>query len=253
VDNRPLSVKNFLAYSLTRLGTDHIDIYRPARLDPAVPIEDTVGAISDLIRAGWVRYLGLSEMGVGTVRRAHAVHPVTDLQIEYSLFSRGPERAIFPALGELGIGVTAYGVLSRGLLTGSKPGGPGDFRAWLPRFRGGNLERNQRLAERIGRLAADRNATPAQLAIAWVLARDSSLVPVLGARNRAQLEDCLGALRLTLSPDDMARISEAIPVSEVAGSRYDEKEMQILRQRALSRGAPSAGPSGRGASLLRAR
>lgn len=228
VDNRPASVKNFLSYTLTRLGTDHIDIYRPARLDPTVPVEDTVGAIADMIKAGWVRYLGLSEMGAATIRRAHAVHPVADLQIEYSLFSRGPEKAIFPVLRELGIGVTAYGVLSRGLLTGSQPGGPTDIRAWLPRFRGENLERNQKLIERIGRLAADKNATPAQLAIAWVLAQGNAIVPVIGARKRSQLEDSLGALRLPLSPDDLARISEAIPASEVAGSRYDEQQMKIL-------------------------
>ncbi|MCU1294540.1 MAG: Pyridoxine 4-dehydrogenase [Bryobacterales bacterium] len=228
VDNRPVALKNFLAYSLTRLGTDHVDIYRPARLDPAVPIEDTVGAIADLIKAGWVRYVGLSEVGVDTIRRAHAVHPVADLQIEYSLISRNPETAIFPTLRELGIGVTAYGVLSRGLLGGSRPAGPKDFRAYLPRFSGNNLARNQKLVDTLKQLAAEKNATPAQLAIAWVLAQHESIVPVVGARKRTQLEDSLGAVNLNLSPDDLRRISEAIPASEVAGTRYDEHQMQML-------------------------
>jgi aryl-alcohol dehydrogenase-like predicted oxidoreductase len=228
VDNRPVALKNFLAYSLTRLGTDHVDIYRPARLDPAVPIEDTVGAIADLIKAGWVRYLGLSEVGVDAIRRAHAVHPVADLQIEYSLISRNPETAIFPTLRELGIGVTAYGVLSRGLLGGSRPAGPKDFRAYLPRFSGDNLARNQKLVDTLKQLAAEKNATPAQLAIAWVLAQHESIVPVVGARKRTQLEDSLGAVNLNLSPDDLRRISEAIPASEVAGTRYDEHQMQML-------------------------
>jgi aryl-alcohol dehydrogenase-like predicted oxidoreductase len=228
VDNRPVALKNFLAYTLTRLGTDHIDIYRPARLDPAVPIEDTVGAIADLIKAGWVRYIGLSEVGVDTIRRAHAVHPITDLQIEYSLISRNPETAIFPTLQELGIGVTAYGVLSRGLLGGSRPAGPKDFRAYLPRFSGDNLARNQKLVDTLRQLAAEKNATSAQLAIAWVLAQHETIVPVIGARKRTQLEDSLGAVNLNLSPADLNRISDAIPASEVAGTRYDEHQMRML-------------------------
>jgi aryl-alcohol dehydrogenase-like predicted oxidoreductase len=228
VDARPAAVKNFLAYSLTRLGVDHVDIYRPARLDPAVPIEDTVGAIADLVKAGYVRAIGLSEVGPDTIRRAHAVHPIVDLQIEYSLVSRGPEEKIFPVLAELGIGVTAYGVLSRGLLTSSKPAARGDFRAYLPRFTGENRERNQRLVDALEKLAAEKKARPAQLAIAWVLARSETIVPVIGARTRAQLDESLGALDVKLSPADLARIEEAIPAASVAGDRYGEPQMRHL-------------------------
>lgn len=226
-DARPAAVKSFLAYTLTRLGVDHIDVYRPARLDPAVPIEETVGAIADLVKAGYVRTLGLSEVGVETIRRAHAVHPVADLQIEYSLISRGPEAEIFPMLAELGIGVTAYGVLSRGLLSGSKPARKGDFRAHLPRFTGKNRERNQRLVEALEKLAAEKGVSPTQLAIAWVLAKGPSIVPVIGARTRAQLTESLGALAVELSPEDLARIEEAVPASEAAGSRYGAHQMQM--------------------------
>lgn len=228
VDTRPVAVKNFLAYTLTRLGVDHIDIYRPARLDPRVPIEETVGAIADLIKAGYVRYVGLSEVGVDTVRKAAAVHPVADLQIEYSLISRSPEAAIFPALSELGVGVTAYGVLSRGLLSGSQTLGKGDFRAHLPRFSGENRERNQKLVDALNKLAAEKNATASQMAIAWVLAKGETIVPVIGARKRAQLEESLGALKLSLSEDDLRRLEEAVPASEVAGTRYDEHQMKML-------------------------
>jgi aryl-alcohol dehydrogenase-like predicted oxidoreductase len=228
VDTRPAAVKNFLAYSLTRLGVDHIDVYRPARLDPAVPIEETIGAIADLVKAGYVRAIGLSEVGPETIRRAHAVHPIADLQIEYSLISRGPEEKIFPLLAELGIGVTAYGVLSRGLLSGSKPAGPGDFRAWLPRFSGENLERNQRLVEALESLAAERGVSPTQLAIAWVLAKDKRIVPVIGARTTKQLAESLGALEVELSPADLDRLEEAVPASAVAGTRYDEHQMRML-------------------------
>ncbi|MCG3172954.1 MAG: Aldo-keto reductase YhdN [Myxococcota bacterium] len=227
-DSRPAAVKNFLAYSLTRLGVDYVDIYRPARLDPAVPIEDTMGAIAGLVQAGYVRYAGLSEVGVDTVRRAHAVHPVADLQIEYSLISRGPEARIFPALAGLGIGVTAYGVLSRGLLSGSRPAGKGDFRSYLPRFTGENGEHNQKLVHALRELAADKHATASQLAIAWALAKNSMLVPLIGARTRKQLEESLGALDIRLSPGDIARIEEVIPPSAAAGTRYDEHQMKIL-------------------------
>ena len=227
-DGRPASVKNFAAYSLTRLGVDHIDIYRPARLDPQVPIEDTIGAISELIKSGHVRSIGLSEVGVETIRRAHAVHPVCDLQIEYSLISRGPERDILPVLEELEIGVTAYGVLSRGLLSGSAPSGSGDFRSSLPRFRGENLARNQRLIDELRKIASEKGMTPSQLAIAWVLAKGSSIVPVIGARKRRQLTEALGALQFELSEDDIARVEGAIPAAAVAGTRYDEHQMKML-------------------------
>ena len=227
-DGRPASVKNFAAYSLTRLGIDHIDIYRPARLDPQVPIEDTIGAISELIKSGHVRSIGLSEVGVDTIRRAHAVHPVCDLQIEYSLISRGPERDILAVLEELEIGVTAYGVLSRGLLSGSAPSGSGDFRSSLPRFRGENLVRNQRLIDELRKIASEKGMTPSQLAIAWVLAKGSSIVPVIGARKRRQLTEALGALQFELSEDDIARVEGAIPAAAVAGTRYDEHQMKML-------------------------
>ena len=227
-DARPASVKNFAAYSLTRLGVDHIDIYRPARIDPRVPIEDTIGAIGELVKAGSVRYIGLSEAGPDTIRRAHAVHPISDLQIEYSLISRNPEAEIFPVLEELGIGVTAYGVLSRGLLSGSMPAGPTDFRAHLPRFRGENLTQNQHLVDELKRIASDNGISPSQLAIAWVLAKGRGIVPVIGARKRVQLSESLGAVRVELSSAELARIEKAIPASSVAGPRYDEHQMKML-------------------------
>lgn len=227
-DGRPAAVKNFLAYSLTRLGVDHIDIYRPARLDPSVPIEETVGAIAEMVKAGYVRAIGLSEVGPETIRRAHAVHPICDLQIEYSLVSRGPEAEIFPTLAELGIGVTAYGVLSRGLLSGSKPSEKGDFRAYLPRFTGENREQNERLVQTLQDLAAEKGVTATRLAIAWVLAKGERIVPVIGARKRSQLEESLGALEVELSPADLARIEEAVPASAVAGTRYDAHQMRML-------------------------
>jgi aryl-alcohol dehydrogenase-like predicted oxidoreductase len=229
VDGRPASVKNFLAYSLTRLGVDHVDIYRPARLDPSVPIEDTIGAIADLVTAGYVREIGLSEVGVETIRRARAVHPIVDLQIEYSLISRGPEKDIFPLLADLGIAVTAYGVLSRGLLTGARPSAPSDFRAHLPRFSGEHRAQNQRLVDALARLAAERGVTPAQLAIAWVLAKPGpSIVPVIGARTRRQLDDALGALAIRLSPEEVARLEDAVPASAVSGTRYAPQLMKHL-------------------------
>jgi aryl-alcohol dehydrogenase-like predicted oxidoreductase len=228
IDTRPAAAKNFVAYSLTRLGLDHVDIYRPGRLDPTVPIEDTIGAVADLVKAGYVRAVGLSEVGTDTIRRANAVHPISDLQIEYSLISRGPETTIFPLLAALGIGVTAYGVLSRGLLSGSQPKSQGDFRAHLPRFTGENRERNQRLIETLQNLAAQKSVTASQLAIAWVLAKGPAIVPLIGARTRAQLTESLGALQVMLTPQDVARIESALPPTAVAGTRYDEHQMRIL-------------------------
>ena len=228
LDTRPASVRNFLGYTLTRLGVDHVDIYRPGRLDPAVPIEETIGAIADLVKAGYVRAIGLSEVGTDTVRRGQTVHPISDLQIEYSLISRGPELAILPLLAELNIGVTAYGVLSRGLLSGSRPASPADLRAHLPRFAGDNLERNQHLVETLQKLAAQKGATASQLAIAWVLAKGPTIVPVIGARTRAQLAESLAALQVSLTPEDVARLERAIPPSAVAGTRYDERQMRVL-------------------------
>ncbi|HSK01855.1 MAG TPA: aldo/keto reductase [Kofleriaceae bacterium] len=227
-DCRPAAVKTSLAYTLRRLGTDHVDIYRPARLDPTVPIEDTIGAIADLVKAGHVRAIGLSEVGPDTIRRAQAVHPIADLQIEYSLLSRGPEAKIFPLLGELGIGVTAYGVLSRGLLTRSRPASPADFRAHLPRFAGDNGKENERLVAALEQLAAERRVSPAQLAIAWARSKGPRIVPLVGARSRRQLEDSLGALAIALTPAELARLEEAVPASAVAGTRYQEHLMQFL-------------------------
>jgi len=227
-DARPAAVKNFLAHSLTRLGVDYIDIYRPARLDPAVPIEDTIGAIADMVKAGYVRSIGLSEVGPDTIRRAHAVHPIVDLQIEYSVISRGPEARIFPLLADLGIGVTAYGVLSRGLLSGSRVAAQGDVRVRFPRFHAENRVQNARLVDTLDALARDAAVSPTQLAIAWVLAKGDIIVPVIGARKRAQLAEALGALHVHLSPEDVSRIEAAVPATEVSGTRYDAHQMRVL-------------------------
>jgi aryl-alcohol dehydrogenase-like predicted oxidoreductase len=227
-DARPAAIRNFLAYSLVRLGLEHVDIYRPSRLDPTVPIEDTIGAMADLVKKGYVRSIGLSEVGPDTIRRAHAVHPICDLQIEYSLVSRGPEEKIFPALAELGIGVTAYGVLSRGLLSGSRPAGPTDFRSYLPRFTTENRARNDALVAALAAMAAERGVTPSQLAVAWVLAKGPGIVPLVGARTRRQLGESLGALGVGLTPADVARLEAALPPTAVAGTRYDPHQMRIL-------------------------
>jgi aryl-alcohol dehydrogenase-like predicted oxidoreductase len=227
-DARPVAVKTALAYTLKRLGVDHIDIYRPARLDPNVPIEDTVGAIADMIKAGYVRHIGLSELGPETIRRAAAVHPIVDLQIEYSLISRSPEAKIFPLLRELGIAATAYGVLSRGLLSGSSIAGSGDMRNRFPRFAADNLVRNQQLVARLKQIAETWGITPSQLAIAWVLAKGDSIVPLMGSRTRAQLAESLAALEVKLSPTEIADLEAAIRPEEVAGTRYDEHQMKVL-------------------------
>jgi aryl-alcohol dehydrogenase-like predicted oxidoreductase len=227
-DARPAAVKTALAYTLKRLGVDHIDIYRPARLDSSVPIEDTVGAIADMIKAGYVRHIGLSELGPETIRRAAAVHPIVDLQIEYSLISRSPEAKIFPLLNELGIAVTAYGVLSRGLLSGSSITGAGDMRNRFPRFSADNLARNQHLVARLKQIAETWGVTPSQLAIAWVLAKGESIVPLMGSRTRAQLAESLAALEVKLSPTEIADLEASISPEEVAGTRYDEHQMKVL-------------------------
>jgi aryl-alcohol dehydrogenase-like predicted oxidoreductase len=227
-DGRPAAVKNFLSHSLTRLGVDHIDIYRPARLDGNVPIEETVGAIAEMVTAGYVRYVGLSEIGLETARRAQAVAPVCDVQIEYGLASRGIEQKILPGLRELGIGVTAYGVLSRGLLSGSVPQAKGDFRARLPRFSGENLGKNQALVAALNELAEARGVSAAQMAIAWVLAKGEDIVPVIGSRKVAQVNEALSALDIRLSVEEVARLEEAVPASKIAGSRYDPHQMAML-------------------------
>ncbi|MBN9164671.1 MAG: aldo/keto reductase [Myxococcales bacterium 68-20] len=228
IDTRPVAVKNFVAHSLTRLGVDFIDIYRPARLDPNVPIEDTIGAIAELVQKGYVRHIGLSEVGADTIRRAHAVHPIVDLQVEYSLISRKPEEKIFPVLAELGISATLYGVLSRGLLSGSKPSGPSDFRSRLPRFSAANRAQNDTVVGAVAAFAAARGQTPAQLAIAWALAKQPRLVPLIGARTRQQLDGALGALDKPLSASELAELERIVPRDAVAGTRYDEVQMAHL-------------------------
>lgn len=232
-DARPASVKTFLTYSLRRLGVDHIDIYRPARLDAAVPIEETVGAIADMVKAGYVRSLGLSEVGAETIRRAHATHPVADLQIEYSLISRGIEDEILPACRDLGIGITAYGVLSRGLISGhwSKAHGFAagrDFRALSPRFQGNNLDTNLALVERIRAVAERLGVSVAQVAIAWVAAQGEDIVPLIGARRRDRLTEALGALDVTLSAADLAALAQALPPGVAAGGRYPEAQLAYM-------------------------
>lgn len=230
-DNRPAHVKNYLAQSLVRLSTDYIDIYRPARLDPNVPIEETVGALAEMVKAGYIRHIGLSEVSAETLRRAHAVHPIADLQIEYSLISRGIEADILPTARELGIGITAYGVLSRGLISGhwsTVRAGEYDFRNVNPRFQGENLDRNLELVERIRALASSKGVTVAQLAIAWVLAQGDDIVPLVGARKRERLEETLGALAVTLSPQDLAVIEEMVPMNAAAGARYNDYLMEGL-------------------------
>jgi aryl-alcohol dehydrogenase-like predicted oxidoreductase len=231
-DARPAAVKTALAYTLQRLRTDHVDIYRPARLDPKVPIEETVGAIADLVKAGYVRHLGLSEVGAETIRRAHAVLPVADLQIEYSLVSRGPEVAILPTCRELGIGITAYGVLSRGLISGhwsaARATDARDFRTHSPRFQGDNLAHNLGLVEALRQLAEAKSCSVAQLAIAWVLSRGEHIVPLVGARTRERLNEALGALAVSLSADELAGLERAFPPGAAAGERYNTHGMASL-------------------------
>ncbi|MGM4990997.1 aldo/keto reductase [Tardiphaga sp. 841_E9_N1_2] len=227
-DNRPIAIKNFVAYSLVRLGVEVIDIYRPARLDPNVPIEDTVGAIADLIKAGYVKHIGLSEVGSETIRRAHKVHPITDLQIEYSLISRGIEDDILPTCRELGIGITAYGVLSRGLIGGhfTKNGmNARDYRSHSPRFSAANIDRNLALVDKIRAVADDIGASVAQVAIAWVAAQGQDILPVVGARRRDRLTEALGSLDVKLTPAHLRALAEAIPADAAAGGRYPDEHL----------------------------
>jgi aryl-alcohol dehydrogenase-like predicted oxidoreductase len=244
IDGRPAAVKSSLAYSLRRLGTDHVDVYRLGRLDPAVPIEETVGAIVEMVQAGYVRHVGLSEAGPATVRRAHAVHPIADLQIEYSLLSRAIEDEILPTCRELGIGITAYGVLSRGLLSGhwsaSREVAGSDFRATAPRFVGENLERNLALVDALRAVAESKDATVAQIAIGWVLSRGNDIVPLVGARRRDRLAEALGALDVELSEVDLAVIERAVPRGAAAGDRYHAPQMASLdsERHEMSPGGP---------------
>jgi aryl-alcohol dehydrogenase-like predicted oxidoreductase len=228
-DASPAAVKTSLAYTLTRLGTDYVDLYQPARLDPRVPIEDTVGAIAELIQAGHVRYAGLSEMGAGTIRRASAVHRISGLQLEYSLMSRGIEARVLPAARELGISVTAYGILSRGLLgAGAREIGAGDPRLRFPRFQGDNLRRNLGLLAAVEKIAGETGATPSQLAFAWALSRGPDIIPLIGTKRRDRLAEALGSLELRLGAGELAALAAAVPAGEVAGDRYDAGSMAAL-------------------------
>jgi len=229
VDARPVAVKNFLAYTLRRLGTDTVDLYQPARIDPNVPIEDTVGAIAEMIRAGYVRYVGLSEAGSETIRRAYSVHPIAALQIEYGLVSRGVEQDILPTLRQLGISLVAYGVFSRGLLT-NRFSGPsqGDIRAHFPRFQGENLERNRQLISRLEEIALEMGLSVAQLAVAWILSKGKDVIPLIGTKHPAQLAEALAVLSQTLSADEIQRIEQAVPLGSVAGDRYAPEQMRTL-------------------------
>jgi aryl-alcohol dehydrogenase-like predicted oxidoreductase len=229
-DASPNATKTALSYTLGRLGVDHIDVYRPARLDPRVPIEDTVGALAELVKAGYVRHIGLSEVGSETIRRAAAVHPIADLQIEYSLMSRGIEDGVLKTTRELGIGITAYGVLSRGLIGGNTTNfsAQGDFRAYSPRFQGENLQKNLALADAIRVAAEAAGLTPAQAAIAWVAAKGDDIIPLVGARRRDRLAEALGALAKPLSPATLAALEAAVPTDAVAGTRYAEVQMAHL-------------------------
>ncbi|MFI1508928.1 aldo/keto reductase [Streptomyces sp. NPDC020597] len=231
-DGRPAAVKNFAAYSLQRLGVDHIDVYRIARLDPDVPIEETVGAIAELVEQGYVRHIGLSEVGAETVRRAAATAPIADLQIEYALISRGIEKSILPVTRELGISITAYGVLSRGLISGhftaDRELAADDFRAHSPRFQGDNLQHNLSLVEALRKIAEHKGVSVAQIAIAWVLAQGEDIVPLIGARSRERLAESLGALDVVLDSDDLAAIERAVPADSAAGERYAAAAMAHL-------------------------
>jgi aryl-alcohol dehydrogenase-like predicted oxidoreductase len=227
-DSRPAAIKNFLAYSLQRLGVETIDIYRPARLDPSVPIEETVGAMSDMVKAGWIRHIGLSEVGSDTIRRAHKVHPICDLQIEYSLISRGIESDILKTCRELGIGITAYGVLARGLISGhwsKEHPAAQDFRSMSPRFQGENLDTNLALVESLRKIAEEIGATPAQVAIAWVAGQGEDIVPLVGARRRDRLSEALGARDVKLTDAHLAALTNAFPPGAAAGARYPEAQL----------------------------
>jgi aryl-alcohol dehydrogenase-like predicted oxidoreductase len=232
IDGRPNAVKNYLAYSLERLGTDHIDVYRLSRVDPNVPIEETIGAMADCVKAGWIRHIGLSEAGAQTIRRAAKVHPICDLQIEYAIVTRSIEDEILPACRELGIAITAYGVLARGLISGhyskDKQPAKGDMRAHHPRFTGENLDKNLALVEKLRAIATSKNASVAQICFAWALARGEDIIPLVGARTRERLTEALGALDVKLSPADLSSIDEAVPRDAIAGERYAAAAMAML-------------------------
>lgn len=232
IDTRPAALKNFLAMTLKRLGVDHIDLYQPARIDPNVPIEETVGAIQEMVQAGYVRHIGLSEAGSETIRRAHATAPISAVQTEYSLFSRTVEDDILPTLRELGISLSAYGVLSRGLLSGKWTAermlAPGDFRGRAPRFAGEALQHNLKLVEGLKAFADEKGVSVASLALKWVLAQGDDIFPLFGARRTDQLADALASMTFDLTPDDLEKIEALIPRDAVSGTRYASYEMGML-------------------------
>jgi aryl-alcohol dehydrogenase-like predicted oxidoreductase len=228
VDGSPENVRRSIEGSLQRLGTDHVDLYYQHRIDPSVPIEETVGALAELVKQGKVRYIGLSEAAPDTIRRAHAVHPIAAVQSEYSLFTRDVEAEVLPALRELGIGLVAYSPLGRGYLSGRfrSPDelDPDDWRRTQPRFQGENARRNAELAGRVAELAEEKGVPPAQLALAWVLAQGDDIVPIPGTKRRTYLEQNAGAVDVELTPDDVERIAAELP--EAVGARYDENGMR---------------------------
>ncbi len=232
IDGSPENVRRSIEGSLQRLGTDHVDLYLQHRVDPGTPIEETVGALAELVTEGKVRHIGLSEASADTIRRAHAVHPIAAVQTEYSLFSRDVEAEVLPTLRELGIGLVAYSPLGRGFLSGrfSSPEDldEGDFRRALPRFTGANLETNQGLVAKLGEIAAEHGCTTGQLALAWVLAQGDDIVPIPGTKRRAYLEENLAAVDVALTAADLARIDAELP--PVAGDRYDASGMQSLNR-----------------------
>ncbi len=223
-DNKPEAIRDFLKYTLQRLGVEYIDLYQPARIDPKIPVEETIGAISDLIKEGYVRHVGLSEVGAKTIRRAHATHPLSWVQSEYSLFNREIELEILPTLQELGITLSAYGVLSRGLLSGSwtkeRILSPNDKRMKAPRFTNENLGRNLMLVEALREIALEKQVPVSNLAIGWVLSKHENVIPLVGARKRTQLKETLGVTNLNLSAEDLGRIEKAVPQEFVAGEYY---------------------------------
>jgi aryl-alcohol dehydrogenase-like predicted oxidoreductase len=234
VSGKPSYVKKACEESLRRLGVDCIDLYYQHRPDPETPVEETIGAMAQLVSEGKVRYLGLSEVGAEAIRRAHAVHPITALQSEYSLWTRDPEEGVLGVCRELGIGFVPYSPLGRGFLTGrikridDLPAD--DYRRTAPRFQGENLQRNLKLVQRVTEIARDKGCTPGQLALAWVLAQGQDIVPIPGTKRRKYLEENVGALEVMLTADDLERIEEALPKNVAAGSRYPEAMMKLLNK-----------------------
>lgn len=231
-DTRPVAIRNYLSYSLQRLGVDYIDLYYPGRVDPTVPIEDTVGTLGELVKEGKIRYAGVSEAGPETVRRAFAEYPIAMLQTEYSLWTREPETDVLPVCRELGISLVAYSPLGRGFLTGAfqKPDDfpMNDFRRHMPRFQGENFKRNMKLVDKITEIAREKSCTPAQLAIAWLLAQGEDIIPIPGTKRRERLKENLKAIDIQLSQQDLKRIEEAAPLGAAAGTRYPEAIMNTV-------------------------